>query len=43
MVSDMEQEKIIEELMHLGAKGFIPKPLAPDKLLSMIDSVVRSG
>jgi two-component system, chemotaxis family, chemotaxis protein CheY len=37
MVTAMGQEKIIEEAMGLGAKGFVIKPVNPDKLLSSLD------
>ncbi len=40
MVSAMGQEKIVEEALQLGAKGFIVKPVVPQKLLEMIDKVL---
>jgi two-component system, chemotaxis family, chemotaxis protein CheY len=41
VVSAMGQEKIIEEAMRLGAKGFVIKPVNPDKLLASIDAIVK--
>jgi two-component system chemotaxis response regulator CheY len=40
MVSAMGQEKIVEEAMQLGAKGFVIKPVKPEVLLEMIDKVL---
>jgi two-component system, chemotaxis family, chemotaxis protein CheY len=40
VVSAMGQEKIIEEALRLGAKGFVIKPVNPDKLLASIDQIV---
>jgi two-component system, chemotaxis family, chemotaxis protein CheY len=40
VVSAMGQEKIIEEAIRLGAKGFVIKPVNPDKLLASIDQIV---
>jgi two-component system chemotaxis response regulator CheY len=42
MVSAMGQEKIVEEAMQLGAKGFVVKPVKPEILLEMIDKVMAS-
>jgi two-component system chemotaxis response regulator CheY len=39
MVSAMGQEKIVDEAMQLGAKGFVVKPVKPEILLEMIDKV----
>jgi two-component system chemotaxis response regulator CheY len=40
MVSAMGQEKIVEEAMQLGAKGFVVKPVKPEVLLEMIEKVL---
>lgn len=40
MVSAMGQEKVVEEAISLGAKGFITKPVVPDKLISEINKVL---
>ncbi|MFH8039146.1 MAG: response regulator [Candidatus Aenigmatarchaeota archaeon] len=42
MVSAMGQEKIVEEAIKLGAKGFITKPVEPQKLLEIIDKVLSN-
>ena len=36
MVSAMGQEKAVEEVMALGAKGFVLKPVSDEKLLEAI-------
>lgn len=43
IISAMGQEKIIEELMQLGAKGFVIKPVSPEKLLETIGKVLGVG
>lgn len=40
MVSAMGQESIIEEAMQLGAKGFIIKPVNPEKLTEIINRIL---
>src|SRR3989339_887716 len=41
MVSAMGQEKIVEEAMKLGAKGFVTKPVKNEELLASIDKIIR--
>ena len=41
MVSAMGQESIIEEAMQLGAKGFVIKPVNPEKLIDTINRVLE--
>lgn len=41
MVSAMGQEKILEEAMNLGAKGFVVKPVNKDALLTEIKKVLK--
>jgi len=41
MVSAMGQEKIVEEAINLGAKGFVVKPIVPQKLFEAIDKVMK--
>lgn len=40
MVSAMGQEKIVEEALALGAKGFVTKPVVTEKLLEAIKKAV---
>jgi len=40
MVSAMGQEKIIEEAIQLGAKGFMVKPISKEKLLAEIEKII---
>jgi len=41
MVSAMGQEKIVEETVQLGAKGFVVKPIKVDELLKKIDDMFK--
>lgn len=41
MVSAMGQEKIVEEAMQLGARGFVTKPVKPEELMSAIDKILK--
>lgn len=40
MVSAMGQDKIVEEAMQLGAKGFVTKPVKPEELMATIEKVL---
>ncbi|OGS20476.1 MAG: hypothetical protein A3J83_03505 [Elusimicrobia bacterium RIFOXYA2_FULL_40_6] len=40
MVSAMGQEKIIEEAISFGARGFVTKPVKPEDLLKAIEIAV---
>ena len=40
MVSAMGQEKVVEEAISLGAKGFIVKPVQKDKLSEMLTKIL---
>ncbi|OGS17143.1 MAG: hypothetical protein A2219_03360 [Elusimicrobia bacterium RIFOXYA2_FULL_50_26] len=41
MVSAMGQEKIVEEAMKLGAKGFVTKPVKNEELLASIEKIIN--
>ncbi|OGF45062.1 MAG: two-component system response regulator [Candidatus Firestonebacteria bacterium RIFOXYC2_FULL_39_67] len=41
MVSAMGQELLVEEAMQSGAKAFIVKPFQGDKVLEVIDKVLK--
>jgi two-component system chemotaxis response regulator CheY len=42
MVSAMGQEKIVEEALQLGAKGFVVKPISKEKLINEVNKVINS-
>ncbi|MCL5056583.1 MAG: response regulator [Actinobacteria bacterium] len=41
MVSAMELDPVIKEAIAYGAKGFIPKPFIPEKVLQELEAVTR--
>ncbi len=43
MCSALGQEPLVIESIAAGAKDFIVKPFTPDKVLKVLDQVVKSG
>ena len=41
MVSAMGQEKVVEEALALGAKGFVTKPVKAEELLLKVKQVLE--
>lgn len=41
MVSAMGQEKIVEEALQIGAKGFVVKPVTKENLYKVLKEVVK--
>jgi two-component system chemotaxis response regulator CheY len=40
IISSHRNEKTIEEFLHMGAKGFLPKPFTPEEMIAAVKVAV---